>query len=246
MKLVLLTGSQGRVGFELLKSFKQIGFDVIPISHSVNYSKYHLPSFSSLSDYTEIFIVHSGQPNAPRTRSTRIKYLSATKDLIEDCSKRSLSFVLISSLSVHEDNRSNYSRDKQYLEELTAANSGLIIKLGLVSGLTNGFDVTIARMRNFLAGFHLSFILTSSIFYYTNRSTMMNVALDLDKFGTEGRSRTYFDTEFYPLTELNPLLRIVHRSISTSLSLMSKLGSGSADALLTIMDGMKLPSDYLR
>jgi hypothetical protein len=246
MKLILLTGAQGRVGFELLTSFKQIGFDVIPISHSIDYSKYHLPSFSALSDYAEIFIVHSGQPNAPRTREARIKYLSATKDLIEDSNMRSLNFVLVSSLSAHKNNRSNYSRDKQYLEELTCANSGLIIKLGLVSGLTNGFDMTIARMRDFLGLFHLSFILTSSTFYYTNRSTIMNVALDLDKFGLDGRSRIYFDTEFYPLTELNPLLRIVRRTISASLSLMSKLGSGNADALLTVMDGMKLPNDYVR
>ena len=243
MKLILLTGSHGRVGLHLSKSFEEVGFEVRPISHTQDYSKYYLPGSLDLSSYSEVFIVHSGQPSAPRTRLQRITYLSATRDLIEQANTKSINFVLVSSLSAHGGNRSNYSKEKRLLEEFTIVNSGLVIKLGLVTGLSNGFDVKIKEIMIFLSFFRLSFIIAHSPVYYTKRDSLMNVASDLDKFGTDGEVRIYIDSEFQPLPEINVFLSTFRQVVASLLNFLSKLGSGRADALLSVMDGMKLPND---
>ncbi len=242
MRLILLTGMRGRVGFELSKAFEAIGFEVRPMNHNLNYSKYQLPSCSELSQYENVIVVHSGQPNAPRKRADRIRYISATRDLIEESHINSFRFIFVSSLSAHESNRSNYSRDKQCLEELTIANSGSVVKLGIVSGLKNGHDLKIEKMQKMFTFFRLSFLLSSSTIYFTNLNSLKNIALDLNRLDFYEGYRVYVDTEFHPATELSVFELSLKRLIVNALSLLSKVGSGKADVLLSLMDGMRKPN----
>jgi hypothetical protein len=232
---------RGRVGFELSKAFEAIGFEVRPMNHNLDYSKYILPSFSEIATYSDVVVVHSGQPNAPRKRAERIRYLSASRDLIEESRINSLGFVFISSLTAHQANRSNYSRDKQYLEELTIANSGLVVKLGIVSGLKNSYDLKIKEMQTMLSFLRLSFLLTSSTIYYTNVNSLMRVALDLDSLPFYEGYRVYIDAESHPVTKLNVFESSLRQLIGDTLTLLSKAGSGNADVLVGLLDGMSAP-----
>jgi hypothetical protein len=232
---------RGRVGFELSKELEAIGFEVRSVNHNSDYSKYLLPSFSELSNYSDVVVIHSGQPNAPRKRAERVRYLSASRDLIEESRVNSLGFVFVSSLTAHQANRSNYSRDKQYLEELTIANSGLVVKLGIVSGLKNSYDLKIAKLQTVLSFLRLSFLLNSSTIYFTNVNSLKRVALDLVRLHFQKGYRVYIDAEFHPVAKLSVFESSLRRLIANTLSLLSKAGSGKADVLVGLMDGMSAP-----
>lgn len=241
MDLILITGSQGKVGFELANSLKEAGFEVQPILHNSIYSKYFLPTSSNMLDYDSIFIVHSGQPNAPRSRLQRKRYLSATKDLIEESKSRKIKFVFISSLSAHSGNRSNYARDKLYLEGLTIHNSGTVVKLGLVSGVDGSYASRILQIKKILSLIRLDFLISSAPTYYTSVNSLSEVSLILQNEDSWGGIKGIFQCTAQAQTDLGYFRENVRNIVIFLLFSFSKFGFGSADAFLSLIDGMEVP-----
>ena len=241
MDLVLITGSQGKVGFELAKYLKESGFEVQPILHDSIYSEYFLPSSSNMLDYDSIFIVHSGQPNAPRSRLQRKRYLSATKNLIEESKIRKIKFVYISSLSAHGSNRSNYARDKLYLEGLTIHNSGTVIKLGLVTGVVGSYTSRILHIKRILSLIRLDFLITSAPTYYTPVNSLSEVSVILQSRDSWGGVKGIFQGTAQTQADLGYFRESVRNIVIFMLFSFTKLGFGSADAFLSLIDGMEVP-----
>jgi hypothetical protein len=241
MDLILITGLRGKVGLELAKTFKEDGFEVIPLSHDSIYSKYLLPDSSMLAKYNRVFIVHSGQPNAPRSRLQRKRYLFATKSLIEESKSRQIRFVFISSLSAHDGNRSNYSKDKLFLERLTIFNSGVVIKLGLVSGISGSYTFRLQKIQKLLSYLWLDFLISSTPMYYTPVGYLRNVSKLLHKGESWPAVYSIFDYGVQNEMERGILKEFIQNSMGFLLVFFSKVGSGNADAFLSLIDGMKAP-----
>lgn len=242
MDLILITGLGGRVGFELAKVFKEDGFEVEPLLHNSIYSEYLLPPVSEFSNYGNVYIVHSGQPNAPRGRLHRKRYLSATKNLIEDSGCRKIKFVFISSLSAHNGNRSNYSKDKMYLEKLTVYNSGSVIKLGVVSEIADSFTFRLLKIQKLLSYIRLDFLITSAPMYYTPAHSLNRVSKFLKSGGSWGCVESIFEGGYRAETKRNFFEEVIKNAVVFILIFLSKSGSGRADAFLSLIDGMKAPA----
>lgn len=242
MDLILLTGSRGRVGSLLTEILERDGFKVIPVDHDSLYSKYILPTLSEVSDFNRIFVLHSGQPNAPRTRSQRKNYLIASVGLMEEANSKRFDFVFISSLSAHPSNRSHYSRDKLKLEKSTKNFSGKIIKLGIVTEIPHSYEIDIQRIQSSVSRFRLDFLFSSTSFYFTRGASLDNVSEFLLDSDPNSGTRCYFDSEEYLGTKASNIwTRLIANLAKFFIFSLSRLGISRADALLNLMEGMRIP-----
>ncbi len=243
MELILLTGARGRVGSLLASFFEKDGFEVRPIEHDPSYSKYVLPTPGDVSNFNRIIVVHSGQPSAPRTRTRRKNYLNASRDLIEGAIANNFEFVFISSLSAHDKNRSNYSRDKLALERLTISNSGNVIKLGIVTEISLSYALDIRRIEDLFSKFRLAFLFSSANIYFTRGATLRAVSLLVRDSPSNGETKSYTDAErLSSIATQSFWVQCVKSLVVASLISLSRLGNGQADALLNLVEGMRIPS----
>jgi len=239
--LILMTGMRGRVGLELAKTFNDAGFEVVPLLNDSTYSQYFLPNASDLSNYKNVFVVHSGQPNAPRSRLQRRRYLLASKNLIEESKSRNIKFVFISSLSAHNDNQSNYSKEKLFLEKLTEYNSGSVIKLGVVTGIAESYTFRISNIQKILSYVGLDYLITSVPMYFTSVELLGNISTFLQNEDSWGGVKSVFDDGTKTEMTLGFFKDSFRNALVLFLLLLSKSGSGRADALLSLIAGMRAP-----
>lgn len=238
--IVILSGSNGRVGSYLKKGFLGHGFDVAALQHDELYTRYSLPSESEVSAYKRILVIHSGQPSAPRSILARKRYIRSTSELIRDSNIRGYEFVFISTMSAHEGNRSNYSKEKRKLEKEVLKHSGSVVKFGLVTGVENSFSATLQKIETFLSLLGLNFLLTNANIFKTGPQELDVFIRNLAKGPLPSQYDFYYANEVFVDNDLGVIRGSIRRIILAFLWLSSSLGSGHSDALLNLFDGMKV------
>ena len=163
--------------------------------------------------------------------------------MIEETNSRNFDFVFISSLSAHTNNRSNYSRDKLELERLTTHTCGKVIKLGIVTEIPLSHENRIRKIQGILSRLRLDFLFSSADLYFTRGATLKGVSVFLRDFESKGETRSYFDPEAPAGIMVRSFwMKSLRDGVAFFLLLLSRLGMGQADALLNIMEGMRIPS----
>ena len=239
--LILITGSSGKVGSILVRNFRKHGFEVVLLGHDSLYSNYLIPDDIEISSFRRIIVVHSGQPKAPRSTSTRIRYLQASFDLIKQTSKLGLKFIYISSLSAHANNRSNYSKEKMAVENFSLMNDGVVIKLGILTGAPGNYADKLAKVRKYVAYSGLDFLLHDSLFINTSILDLERLATDISEGKLIRGTFSYSEPAPIQSHKNNPLQELIRLVLRGILIVFSYFGSGRSDAVLSLIDGMKVP-----
>jgi len=154
-KTILITGITGFVGKHIAEQAKKLGYKVFgtvssqrKIENALNYADEiyifnlldnQIPSFNSRIDYVIHCVIDLENPK---------ESIQRTIDLNEKLSKDNVTkSIFVSSLSMNEGNKSNYSTIKQELENyFKRINNSLILRPGLILGDGGLYD----RMSTFV------------------------------------------------------------------------------------------------
>ncbi len=238
--LVILSGSNGRVGSYLKKGFLEYDFNVAALKHDGTYAKYSLPSKMEVNAYKRILVIHSGQPSAPRSILERKRYMRSTYELIRDSIDHGYEFIFLSSLSAHDSNRSNYSREKIRLEKEVLNFGGAVVKLGLVTGIENSFSEKIKIIEKCLSMLGLKFLLTNANVIQTGPEELDVLIGRLAKESLSSRHAIYCEHSILVNKNLGVIRGSIRKVILDFLWVLSSLGSRRSDALLNFFEGMKV------
>jgi len=149
---IYISGAGGVVGTELKTKLAQKGFQVFPINRSGISGDYLLNDF----DFSDgDLIIHAGIPFHPRTPKKRADYNSNSKALFKYANDKGIDLIFISSHSSREDNPSQYSRDKSYLEKLAMEQNCSVLRIGVFHSSQNAKQSLVVRAVNL---FNLSFL----------------------------------------------------------------------------------------
>jgi nucleoside-diphosphate-sugar epimerase len=142
MKSVAITGANGFIGREMLSFFQQQDFEVHayvrnpalfqPENASVWHFDLHTPE-KILIPSSLTALIHCAWDFSASTQSRELN-LRALAFLRDECSKRNIPLIFLSSLSAHEEALSVYGKSKLEAEQMLEGMKCLVIKPGLVIG----------------------------------------------------------------------------------------------------------------
>lgn len=141
---IIVTGSSGFIGTQVVNYFSCNGYQVIALqrtiplatSKGVEFQSYDLSDPVNTSKFEgATHLIHTAfQPyNLSNTFSNNINY-SGTVNLIEACKKFNIKIIFLSTMSAHVQAESNYGKTKLRLENIFDQKQDLVLKLGLVLG----------------------------------------------------------------------------------------------------------------
>lgn len=143
-KTIIITGSSGFIGSELVNFFAAKGWNVRAFQRKAgsNANKnisYHSFSLGAKPDEKSFegadYIVHCAHQhfNSKNKNADELNIASA-KSIIDIARKKNIKILFLSTLSAHSQAESHYGKNKFFLESLFDLNKDLVLKLGLVLG----------------------------------------------------------------------------------------------------------------
>lgn len=249
MSTLLITGRNGQVGNLFANFFIEKGWACLEVAHTPCYSSYIIPKLGSQE---RIVLIHSGQPNAPRSRLQRKRYLESSEKLFMDASLESLEVYFISSLSAHKGNLSHYSKDKRSLETKILALNGNILRLGLLESYERESVYSkLIRVYSLLSKIKLGWLIPVNSYFISQQKDIKSIC---ELILQSPQSAKIFQVQssllcdsllkegIKPSPELSDTLVLF---VKLPLILLSRVGSGVADLALNLISGMAIVSERL-